>query len=125
MSLDIHFPPRHERKFILWGISLIAAGLIFLADRLDWIALGPVWSYWPMIFVIMGLIDCACARTLKQFTDGLFCMILGAWIYVCIEQLWGWTFSKTWPVMLIAAGVSMIVDGLDKKRHQEHKESLT
>lgn len=125
MSLELCYPARHERKYVLWGLTLIAAGLIFLADRLDWIELGPVWTYWPVIFVIIGLIDCASARSMKQIADGLFWVLLGAWIYVCKEHLWGWSFGKTWPIILVAVGASMIIDGLDKKRRQEHKESLS
>lgn len=123
MSLEICHPPHHERKYILWGLALISAGLIVLADRQGYIELGPIWPFWPMIFVLIGFIDLASARRLKHVADSLFMVLLGAWIYVCKEHLWGWSFSKTWPIILVAAGASMIVDGVDKKRRQQSKES--
>jgi len=125
MNLEACHSPHHHRKFVLWGIALIAAGLVALADRLGWVELGPILTYWPMIIVLAGFIDLAAARRVKQVADAAFLMLLGAWIYVCKEHLWDWSFAKTWPIILVAAGASMIVDGLDKKSRGQNKESLS
>ncbi|MBI3149175.1 MAG: hypothetical protein HYZ17_11760 [Betaproteobacteria bacterium] len=114
-----------SRKHILWGLALMLAGLVFLADRLGFLELGPFWTYWPMAIVVAGLIDLATAQTLKQYADGAFIVLLGAWIYVCKEHLWGWSFATTWPAIMVAGGASMIVDGLTRKNRNAHQESLS
>jgi hypothetical protein len=114
----------HERKHMFWGIVLIVAGCIFLGDRLDFIEIDAAWHFWPVLIGVFGLVDIACAQKLSHVVKGGFRIALALWLYACLEQLWGWTFRETWPVILIAYGISIALRGLIGASRKSREESL-
>ena len=45
---------RRKRDSLVWGIILIALGLVFLLDRLGLDAWDVVWRFWPAILIVWG-----------------------------------------------------------------------
>jgi len=46
---------QYKRKDpLVWGIILIALGLIFLLERLDVEAWDALWKLWPLVLIIWG-----------------------------------------------------------------------
>jgi uncharacterized membrane protein HdeD (DUF308 family) len=43
-----------KRDSLFWGILLIAAGVIFLLEKLDVHAWDYVWKFWPVILIVWG-----------------------------------------------------------------------
>ncbi|OYT91547.1 MAG: hypothetical protein CFE43_12985 [Burkholderiales bacterium PBB3] len=119
-------PHRHElnahqdnpRKRLLWGATFIAVGTVFLLDRLDVLDLtqylGPQsrwWHFLPLLVALGGVISVVSAQSVRRVLKGLGDIVLGVWVFVCLEQLWGLTFANSWPILLIAFGVQMLVRG--------------
>ena len=47
---------RRRNGGLLWGVALIAFGVLFLARNLGYIDFHFTWHiYWPLLLVIMGL----------------------------------------------------------------------
>ena len=116
-------PGRRNRKRIFWGLLLIGAGCIFLLDRMDIVDIEEFWRYWPLLIVLSGLVDVLSASKFKHVTKGLFEMVLGAWLYASIENLWGLTFGSSWPILLIAYGVTVAADGVADHFGKSGKET--
>jgi hypothetical protein len=120
----------HARKQLSWGIALILIGAVFLLDRLGILDLQPFiglqlewWHLLPLLLAVAGLISIISARTSRRVVKGLFNVILGLWLYACLEHLWGWSFRSTWPVILIALGLSMMLGGLCHTGNGSNRES--
>jgi len=101
----------HNRKRLFWGIVLIIIGTAFLLDRQGILQIGHAWRLWPFFIVAAGAADIFGARNVDEVAKGGFHIVLGLWLYACMERLWGITFGDTWPVLLIAYGVSAAVGG--------------
>ena len=99
-------------KHVLWGIVLIAAGCLFLLDRMDLYEVEDIWRYWPIVISIAGVIEMVSARNIRGVTAGLMNIVVGVWLYACIEDLWGLNFGNSWPVLVIAFGVNVFITGI-------------
>ena len=114
LSCDRGTPQRR----LLWGAALVALGTIFLLDRLAWIDLtqylGPQtrwWHFLPLLIALGGFIRLISARSVRQVVKGGVRIVLGVWLFACLEQLWGLSFENSWPVLLVAIGLQMLVRG--------------
>lgn len=108
--------PGRARRQMLWGLTLIALGALFFADRTGAVDIGPVWhywQYWPLAVVFAGMVDLVAASGLREVVDAVLVMALGSWMFACLQGLWGWSFASTWPILLVAFGVGMIAKGMD------------
>jgi hypothetical protein len=103
-------------------VVFILAGAVFLADRLDFLHLGPVWNYWPLLLVVAGLVDLLTARRIAHAVHGVFLAVIGVWLYACLERLWGLTLANSWPIVLIAIGATTLAEGLTRRKEPGNPE---
>ena len=102
----------YPRKRILWGVVLIAAGCLFFLDRMEIYDIGEIWHYWPAVIALAGVIELLSARGMRDVTRGAMNVVGGAWLYACIEDLWGLNFANSWPILMIAFGVCVFFNGI-------------
>ncbi|MEG2961479.1 MAG: DUF5668 domain-containing protein [Janthinobacterium sp.] len=119
-------PAYCRRTQLLWGVLLIAIGAIILLDRLDVIYLHDyyaLWHYWPVIMVFFGLNKLLAPVSAKQVLSGLWLIFFAAWWYVSYEELWNLNFYNSWPALLIAWGVGLVLEPLLNKHFIAYRES--
>ena len=97
------------RRQIVWGLTLVAYGVAYLAHRDDPDALRELWHYWPFALIAFGIAGMIPPTTGKQFADGLSQVLFGAWFYATFEGLWGLSFHNSWPLLIIVAGAGMVL----------------
>nr|WP_199066180.1 hypothetical protein [Chromobacterium sp. ASV5] len=112
------------RRRALWGAALIAAGGLLLSSRAGWLpALAlPAWAgdirdygVWHLLAglaALSGLSHLVCADGPRRAAKGALRLALGAWIFICLQHIWGWSFASSWPVLLILWGAGMLARGL-------------
>jgi hypothetical protein len=99
------------KKWII-GILLIAAGGALLLEHNDINGIWQFWTFWhwwPLFIALFGLLKIAFGQGWNDTIRGISQILFAAWLYLCIEHLWGWSFTTTWPVVLIIGGASMIL----------------
>jgi uncharacterized membrane protein HdeD (DUF308 family) len=109
---------QYPRKRILWGITLIVAGVLFLLDRMDIYDVGDIWHFWPVMMSIAGLIEVLTARSMRDVTRGAMNIVIGMWLYACIEDVWGFNFANSWPILLIAFGINVFLNGIVERNRK-------
>jgi hypothetical protein len=112
------------RKRLLWGMILIGAGCLFLLDRMDIYEVDEIWRYWPALIALAGLVEILSATCIKHVTHGFLNIVIGCWLYASIENLWGLTFGNSWPILMIAFGITVAVNGLTDQIQKSKTESL-
>jgi hypothetical protein len=111
------------RKQILWGLLLIGFGTMVLLDRLGWLEFDQLWHYWPWILVVAGVNKMIGFPSARDFTSGLWNVFIGLWLFANLEAVFGLTFHNSWPLLIIAWGLSLIVEPLIRRRFQPNSES--
>lgn len=94
---------------LVWGLLLIGFGVMFLLSELGVISLMELWSWWPFIFIGIGLIQAAMWRSAKSVASGFGMMLFGAWFLISDRGWFGLGWSDSWPLAVVAVGLSMVV----------------
>ena len=94
------------------GLVLVVVGSALLMDRMNLIDNNLVWHFWPALIALFGLGHIVGARHPREAVRGLLIVAVAFWLYAAMEHLWGWSFRTTWPFILIAFGLSRVLESL-------------
>lgn len=121
--------PDNPRRRLLWGMAWVAVGTVFLLDRLAVLDLTQYlgaqtrwWHYVPLLVALGGVISVVSAQSARQVLKGLVDVVIGTWVFACLEHLWELTFANSWPIVLIAFGLQMLLRGWLGHRRTRHSE---
>jgi len=106
---------RHHRSEIVWGAALILAGVLFLLFNFDVLESDAVWRYWPLVFVAIGVLKMTAVRSVKEIGPPMWWIFIGAWLYVSVFEIYGLSFARSWPILIIAWGVSTLWNAFTRK----------
>ena len=114
------------RQQLVWGVALIAVGVAVLLQRADLIDIdihfGDIWRYWPWLLVISGVTQIIPPTTPAYLLSGAWSIFFAGWWYVSFNRIWGWGFGDTWPALIVACGVGMLLRPLLENIYAAHKE---
>lgn len=99
----------HWRKQLMWGLLLIGLGGAFLLDQFGLVDIDQLWHYWPLILVVIGINKMIGYPSPAEFTAGLWLTFIGVWLFANFEHMFGLTFNNSWPYLLIAWGVTLVL----------------
>lgn len=97
------------RKQLLWGVLLIGVGGALLAGQLGYVKIYELWYYWPWLLVVIGVIRMIGYPTAKAFIGGLWLVVIGVWLFANFDNTLGIDFNNSWPFLIIAWGVILII----------------
>jgi hypothetical protein len=106
----------HWRKQLMWGLLLIGLGGAFLLDQVGLVEIVEIWHYWPLILVVIGINKMIGFPTAADFTGGLWTMFIGVWLFANFEHMFGLNFYNSWPYLIIAWGVTLILKPFIRER---------
>jgi hypothetical protein len=102
--MEIREKTRPHRQ-ILWGVLLMALGGVFLLDRLGIVDLPSMWSFWPLVLLVLGV-----SRLLTRQPGAAATFILMGLAFFSAEFHWlGLSYSSFWPLLLVAVGVGIVI----------------
>ena len=109
MVLRMGIEPGRERKRAVFGVILIAAGIVMLLGQMGFAGLIPHLRWWPMIIFVIGAAQVLSASRARQVASGLSLMLVCLWFYACIYHWYGLTYHTAWPLLLVIFGGEMII----------------
>ena len=107
--MDVRIEREGRWHNFVWGVSLIAAGVLLLlhfTGRLQW---GMWEAWWPAIVVFMGFLQTLTARSARKLGGGVTLMGIGAWLLLATNGWYGLGWHNSWPLALVAVGLGTIV----------------
>jgi predicted tellurium resistance membrane protein TerC len=99
---------RHPYTHIGVGIFLLIVGVALLLNNFDIFNARPVWHYWPVILIAIGLGRLMDAQQIWEYRKAFWLLFLGAWFLVSELRLFGLSYHDSWPLLLIGVGIGMI-----------------
>ena len=101
---------------LITGIVLIGVGVVFLLDRFGVVNAEHIWFFWPLFFVVPGLIKLTSPGSLGDRVWGGFLVLFGS-VLILHEfgkSPYGWNYL--WPLFLIVAGGLLMLQSYQNKR---------
>lgn len=94
---------------VLLGVAFILGGLTLLAERAGWLDIGPLWQWWPLILIGLGLARLLFDRS-EDRVDGIWLLAAGIYCGVGVWRPYGLSWATGWPVMVVALGVTLLLE---------------
>lgn len=113
----------HWRRQLMWGLVLVGVGTAFLLDRLNLFDVDELWHYWPLVMVVAGINRMIGYPTPHEFSSGLGWVCIGIWLFATFEGMFGLNFRNSWPFLIIAWGVKLILEPFIRSRFAANLES--
>ncbi|MBC7684285.1 MAG: hypothetical protein H7176_03535 [Bdellovibrionales bacterium] len=110
------------RRQLMWGLLLVCFGVVILLDQMDLFEVRELWHYSPLLLIVFGVNKMIGYPTAKHFTSGLWMLFMGVWLFAVFEHLFGLTFRNSWPFVIIASGISMMLEPFIQKRFAPNEE---
>jgi len=95
------FPPR-----LIVGLAFVTAGALLALDRFTAFDVGPLWRYWPLVLVAIGLAKLVPPGFGRA--GGLIPLGLGVGFLGNTFDWWHLTFNDLFPFVFIGLGILMI-----------------
>jgi hypothetical protein len=106
----------HLRRQVLWGLLLAGLGVAFLLDQLGIYEVRHLWHYAPLLMVVAGINQTIGYPSAREFTNGLWIVFVGLWLFAVIEGIFGLTWRNSWPLFIIISGVTMAIRPIAARR---------
>ena len=107
---------------IVAGTALVLLGVGYLLRGQGLIATADLWLVAPLLIALSGVVRLVVRPGLGSALRAALRFAVAAYLVVVIEHLGGWTFSSTWPVLLIAAGAAQIAHAFYGRRAREEPD---
>lgn len=98
---------------ILWGALIAVVGLAILVDNLNIFPAIQLYRFWPMILVVIGLMNIAC-RSGRFFS--VILLVVGVMFQLSELGIWHFGWGQIWPVVLISIGLLVMWSSLEARK---------
>lgn len=112
---------------LIFGILLLAFGILAFIDSTDLWYPGQWWRLWPVALIILGLASEAEALIARRPSGGgLFVLAVGVWMFAAREGLFGLGHRTGFPLAIAVVGLFMTLHALiDKPQPQAQKKETS
>lgn len=93
---------------VLMGVLVIAIGLLFLLDNLDFIDMHDALAFWPLIFIFAGVAKLLDTSSPNGYLIGLAGIGIGVTMTLHRLGIIYFSWRAAWPMILIAVGAMVV-----------------
>lgn len=109
-------PCKGMQSQVMLGLGVIALGLLFLLDNLGIIEARQAWNFWPVLVIIVGVVNLFDAKTPNQRLMFGLIILFGVVLTLSRMGFAIFTVRTFWPVLLIVLGGSVVYKALHGRR---------
>lgn len=116
---------RVDASALAVGLVMIFIGLALTVDRLDIVEFDDYWRYFPLILIAFGLARLLSPRQGRGRGGGLWLLMIGIWLQINMLEAFGFHWGNSWPLLLVAVGLSMAVGAVFPGFREPHRDYRT
>jgi predicted membrane protein len=109
---------RGAQSQVVLGVLVIAFGLLFLLDNLDIVDFRHALAFWPMVFIVAGIVKLFDTSAQNGQVIGVALIAVGAVMILNRLGFFYVSWNTLWPVLLIALGGSVVYRAVAGRRAQ-------
>lgn len=113
--------PRFSAQFI-FGLGIIAIGVLFTLDNLDVIYARDYLRYWPAILVLVGAVQLAQPQGMPGRLMGGILLAAGSLMLLDRFDLIDFSIWDLWPIFIIVLGISLLRGARGRSTHWRSEE---
>ena len=117
MKNDLH--PRGVTSQVVLGLLVIAMGLLFLLDNLNILDMHRAFSFWPMLFVVVGTVKLCDTQTQGGTLLGAGLVGVGVLMMLDRMDIIDFNVRTMWPLVLIGLGGFLVAKAVRSRRAME------
>jgi predicted tellurium resistance membrane protein TerC len=99
---------RHAHSQLGVGIFLLIVGVALLLENFNILNVGPVWRFWPVIIIAIGLGRLLDAQVTGEYQKAFWMLFIGGWLLISELHVFGLHYGNSWPILLIGIGIGML-----------------
>jgi predicted membrane protein len=107
---------KHMPRQVILGVLVIGMGLLFLLDNMNIWDFGRAIQFWPMVFIVVGVIKLCDTNSSDGYFLGAVLIMVGVLMMMGRLGLIYFSWRALWPLMLIALGGSVLYKALTGRR---------
>jgi hypothetical protein len=96
--------------YMLFGVGIIAVGVLFLLDALDLMRLYRFSTYWPVLLILFGLSRIVWPARPGSEIGGSWIALVGG--LLLLDRMQIAPMRETWPTFVILAGLLVVFRAL-------------
>jgi hypothetical protein len=100
---------------LVLGLFLVGAGALLVLDRLGIFDADPLWEYWPVILIVLGLLKLFGPASHNR-GGGVVLLGIGSWFLIDNLTTIDLDFGDIFPLVVLLIGVSLVVGALSSPR---------
>jgi len=108
-------PERSAGRTVV-GLFLLTLGALLLAGNLGFEVPRRIWSSWPFLLMALGLVKLFWPGRPEERRGGFWLLVVGLYGWINVWHLFGLDGGSSWPIFLIAAGVTVAFEGFGCRR---------
>jgi hypothetical protein len=118
--------PRANMGRVAAGAVIMTMGLIMLADHSELLG-RTLWPAFPgFILIAFGLVNLAgasrdCSGRRQSPLNGVWLIFIGSWLSMNFLHLFGFNWVNSWPLVVIAGGIMIVLKEVFPGLRDEHK----
>ena len=112
----IVIPARRTSSRLVFGVLIIALGVLFLLDNLGIANAGEVLRWWPTVLIAYGVARLTGLGCRANLSAGLLFTLGGTWWLLHNLHVLSMGIGAFWPVLLMIVGFSMITAASRRRR---------
>jgi len=97
---------------LVFGIVLVAVGVLAFVDAIDVWEPREIWRYWPVALIIIGLSNEIDALRTRRGDGGYVLVAIGVWMLAATQEFLGLTYTTAFPLGIAVVGLGMILHAL-------------
>jgi hypothetical protein len=104
--------PRISAGKLVFGIALLAVGILTFVDAIDVWEPRELWRYWPVILIVLGVSNEIDAIRTRKGDGGYILIAIGVWMLAATQGFLGLDYRSAFPLGVVVAGLGIIFHAL-------------
>jgi len=101
---------------LITGLVLVGVGVVFLLDRFGILNAEHIWNFWPLFFVVPGIIKLTAPGSAGDRMWGGFLVLFGSVLILHEFGKFPYGWNYLWPLFLVMAGLLLMWQSYQNKR---------